>query len=76
VQHSSFRDILRTIEDGDLPDVETVKFGHNEELQLDNWVRTKHYKTFRDMLGTGITCHLQVRFSCDLFLARGTSAEL
>lgn len=55
-QRSSFRDILRTIEEGEF-DSQTIKFG-TESLYLDNWLRRKQYETFRDLLGTGMNIHL------------------
>ncbi|XP_046335157.1 interferon-related developmental regulator 1-like isoform X1 [Haliotis rufescens] len=56
-QRSSFRDILRTIEEWDAPDM-SIKFGV-EGLHLDTWVRKKQYDTFCDLLGSGIYQHLQ-----------------
>ncbi|CAF0736571.1 unnamed protein product [Brachionus calyciflorus] len=65
-QRSSFRDILKTMEEGEF-DVQTVKFG-TESLILDNWVKRKEYETFRDVLGTGINSHLaENEYLRDLF---------
>lgn len=55
-QRSSFRDILKTLEDGEF-DTQTIKFG-TESLLLDNWVKRKEYETLRDLLGTGINTQL------------------
>ena len=56
-QRSSFRDILKTIEEGEF-ETQLVKFG-SESLYLDNWIRRKQYQTFCDLLGTGMNSHLQ-----------------
>lgn len=56
-QRSSFRDILKTIEDGEF-ECQQIKFG-SESLYLDNWVRRKEYETFREILCTGLNSHLQ-----------------
>lgn len=55
-QRSSFRDILRTIEDGEF-ESQSIKFG-SEHLYLDNWVRRKEYEVFREVLCTGMNIHL------------------
>lgn len=66
-QRVCFRDILKTIADGDVFDAQTIKFGV-ESLYLDNWVRRKQYDTLRDLLGTGMNTHLQENeFIRDLF---------
>lgn len=56
-QKSSFRDILKLLEDGQF-DNQTIKFG-TEHLYLDNWLRKKQYESFRELLGTGMNAHLQ-----------------
>jgi len=56
-QRASFRDILKTIEDGEF-DSQTIKFG-SEKLYIDNWVRRKQYDAFREILCTGMNVHLQ-----------------
>lgn len=56
-QRSSFRDILKTIEDGMAPQ-ETIKFG-SEYIVLDTWVRRRQYAALKNALGTGVTLHLQ-----------------
>lgn len=56
-QRSSFRDILKTIEEGVAPE-EVVKFGA-EYMELDSWVRRRQYTALKDALGTGVTLHLQ-----------------
>ncbi|XP_070558092.1 interferon-related developmental regulator 1-like [Ptychodera flava] len=56
-QRSSFRDVLRTVEDNELP-YELIKFG-SETLELDSWVRKTQYGALRDMLGAGMNLHLK-----------------
>lgn len=56
-QRSCFRDVLRTVEEGECP-YETCKFG-TELLELDSWVRIKQYGAFREALGSGVNLHLQ-----------------
>lgn len=56
-QRSSFRDVLRTIEEGEF-ETQAIKFA-SENLYLDNWIRRKQYETFCDLLGTGMNTHLQ-----------------
>ncbi|XP_022098810.1 interferon-related developmental regulator 2-like [Acanthaster planci] len=56
-QRSSFRDIMRTIEDNDIPH-EIIKFGP-EILELDGWVKKQQYVAFREVLGSGTNIHLQ-----------------
>lgn len=65
-QRSSFRDILKTLEEGEF-DTQTIKFG-TESLLLDNWVKRKEYETFRDLLATGMNNHLaENEYLRDLF---------
>lgn len=65
-QRSSFRDILKTIDQGDF-DTQVVRFG-TESLHLDNWVRRKQYETFRELVGSGMNTHLQENeFIRDIF---------
>ena len=65
-QRSSFRDILKTIEEGDF-ETQTIKFG-SENLFLDNWIRRKQFETLRECLGPGMNVHLQENeFVRDLF---------
>jgi len=56
-QRSSFRDVLRAIEDGDCPE-EVIKFGP-EQIELDSWVKRRQYNAFKEVLGTGVNVHLQ-----------------
>ncbi|KAL9972754.1 hypothetical protein ACROYT_G019119 [Oculina patagonica] len=56
-QRSSFRDILKTVEDGIAPE-EVVKFG-TEYMELHSWVQRRQYTALKDILGTGVTVHLQ-----------------
>lgn len=58
-QRVCFRDVLKTIGEGDSPEAQTIKFGRAESLYLDNWVRRKQYDTLRELLGTGMNAHLQ-----------------
>jgi len=57
-QHSSFRDIQLTIEQGELPEPFKVKFG-KEEMEIDSWIKRKHYNSFCEILGTGMNPQLQ-----------------
>lgn len=66
-QRVIFRDILKTIADGNAFDGQTIKFG-SESLFLDNWVRRKQYDTLRELLGTGMNTHLlENEYVRDLF---------
>ncbi|CAH1782610.1 unnamed protein product [Owenia fusiformis] len=56
-QRSSFRDVLRTVEEADAPEM-SVKFGR-ECLEIYSWVRKKQYDMFCSALGTGMNLHLQ-----------------
>lgn len=56
-QRSSFRDVLKTIEEGELAS-QTIKFG-SENLYIDNWIKRKQYETFKELLTTGLNTHLQ-----------------
>jgi len=55
-QRSSFRDILRTVEEGETLR-EQVKFGR-ETLTLDSWVAKMQYDWLCKVLGTGLNLHL------------------
>nr|CAG4638639.1 EOG090X0ARF [Cyclestheria hislopi] len=55
-QRSSFRDILRAIEENEAPDIR-VKFG-KEILDIDSWARKRQYDTFCQVLGSGMNLHL------------------
>jgi len=59
-QRSSFRDILRTVEDAEPPN-EKVKFGQ-EVLYLDSWDRKLQYEWFAKVLGSGMNLHLTNNF--------------
>jgi len=59
-QRSSFRDILRTVEDAEPPN-EKVKFGQ-EVLYLDSWDRKLQYEWFAKVLGSGMNLHLTSNF--------------
>lgn len=56
VQRSSFRDILRSIEDGERP-VLTVRFGR-ERLIIDSWCIKRQYDSLCTILGSGMNLHL------------------
>lgn len=65
-QRSSFRDILRTVEEGQSPE-DTIKFG-NEVLVIDTWTRKRQYEALRDVVGTGMNFHLKANeFLRDVF---------
>lgn len=57
-QRSSFRDVLRGVEEGEPPS-ETIKFG-KEVLKLDSWARKCQYDWFCKMMGAGVNYHLSV----------------
>lgn len=56
-QRSSFRDVLKYIEDDEIPS-ETVKFGR-ERLFIDSWCRKRQYEAFCNVLGSGMNLHLK-----------------
>jgi hypothetical protein len=56
VQRSSFRDILKTLNDNDFDNIQ-IKF-QTEVLYIDNWIRRHQYEQFREILGQGINTHL------------------
>jgi hypothetical protein len=55
-QRSSFRDILRAVEENEAPDIR-VKFGR-ETLDIDSWARKHQYDSFCHLLGSGMNLHL------------------
>jgi hypothetical protein len=57
-QRSSFRDVLRGVEEGESPN-ETIKFG-KEVLNLDSWFIKCQYDYFCKMMGAGMNYHLSV----------------
>ncbi|CAH0384027.1 unnamed protein product [Bemisia tabaci] len=57
MQRSSFRDILRYVEDDASPNVQ-IRFGQ-ETLSLDTWCRKKQYDVFCQVLGSGMNLHLK-----------------
>merc|ERR1719333_272988 len=59
-QRSSFRDILRGVEEGDPPS-EKVKFGQ-EVLYLDSWYKKQQYDWFCKVLGSGMNIHLSSNY--------------
>ncbi|XP_071961068.1 interferon-related developmental regulator 2-like [Antedon mediterranea] len=56
-QRSSFRDIIRTIEEYEAP-FEQIKFG-TEFIEIDSWSRRRQYGVFREALSSGINTHLR-----------------
>lgn len=56
-QRSSFRDILRFVENDEPPNIQ-VRFGQ-EALALDSWSRKKQYDAFCQVLGSGLNLHLR-----------------
>lgn len=56
-QRSSFRDILHTVQDSEVPEM-TVKMGI-ESLPMVGWCQKKQYDAFCQVLGSGINTHLQ-----------------
>jgi len=59
-QRSSFRDILRGVEEGDPPS-EKVKFG-KEVLYLDCWYKKVQYDWFCKVLCSGMNLHLSANY--------------
>ncbi|XP_067127167.1 interferon-related developmental regulator 1 [Centruroides vittatus] len=57
-QRSSFRDILKAVENGETPDIR-IKFGR-ETLYIDSWCRKHQYDAFCQLLGSGMNLHLSV----------------
>jgi len=57
-QRSTFREVLRGVEEGEPPS-ETIKFG-KEVLKLDAWFRKCQYDWFCKVMGPGINFHLGV----------------
>lgn len=55
-QRSSFRDILRAVEENEAPEIQ-VKFGR-EVLDIDSWSRKHQYDSFCHALGSGMNLHL------------------
>ncbi|KAF7665926.1 hypothetical protein LDENG_00127820 [Lucifuga dentata] len=65
-QRSVFRDILKTVEEGDFQS-ETIRFG-TERMVIDTWVRKRSYDAFREFVGSGMNYHLQANeFIRDVF---------
>lgn len=59
-QRSSFRDILKGVEEGEPPN-EKVKFGQ-EVLYLDCWFKKVQYDWFSKVLGSGTNLHLSSNY--------------
>ena len=57
-QRSSFRDILRALEEGGAPRMR-VKFG-TEAVSIHSWSRKRQYDALCQVLGSGMPVHLQV----------------
>nr|XP_002122638.1 interferon-related developmental regulator 2 [Ciona intestinalis] len=56
-QRSSFRDILRAVQNGESPD-DMIKFG-SEVLYLDTWTTKRQYSNLKEILNTGMNFHLK-----------------
>ncbi|XP_074661797.1 interferon-related developmental regulator 2-like [Tubulanus polymorphus] len=56
-QRSSFRDILRAVEEGEAPEL-SIKFAH-EVLYIETWVHKRQYDALCHVMGTGMNNHLQ-----------------
>lgn len=56
-QRSSFRDILRAVEEGDFHEY-SVKFG-TEKLVVDSWMTKRQYDSLCQCLGAGMNLHLR-----------------
>ncbi|RWS15151.1 interferon-related developmental regulator 1-like isoform X1 [Dinothrombium tinctorium] len=56
IQRSSFRDILRAVEDREAPNM-MIKFGR-ERLMINSWSRKRQYEAFCQVLGSGMNLHL------------------
>ncbi|GAB6029901.1 Interferon- developmental regulator 1 [Chamberlinius hualienensis] len=59
-QRSSFRDVLKAIEERELPNIQ-VKFGR-EVLELDEWCKKRQYDAFCQVLGSGMNLHLSENY--------------
>lgn len=57
-QKSSFRDILRAVQEGEAPEM-TIKFAQ-ESLEIYTWVKKMQYSAFCQALGSGVYQHLQL----------------
>lgn len=55
-QKSSFRDILKSVENGQVPD-EVIKFG-SEFIRMTSWTWLCRYNRFKEALGSGTNIHL------------------
>lgn len=55
-QKSSFRDILKSVEDGTAPE-ETIRFG-KEYVTMTSWTWMCRYNAFKEALGSGTNTHL------------------
>ncbi|GFR09761.1 interferon-related developmental regulator 2 [Trichonephila clavata] len=73
-QRSSFRDILRTVEDEEQLDIR-IKLG-KEILYIDNWCHKRQYDAFCQILGSGMNLHLkQNELLRDIFQLGGPIME-
>jgi len=73
-QRSSFRDVLRGVEEGEAPS-ETIKFGR-EVLKLDSWLKKTQYDWFCKSMGAGINFHLSVNAMIREIFDLGASINL
>ena len=85
-QRHSFRDYLHAVKDGEGPG-QVVKFGAGEVLEIDSWVKKRHYeaicqvRAFECMISTGHGCWIDVRtngnvFCCQQVLGAGINRHL
>ncbi|RWS27491.1 interferon-related developmental regulator 1-like isoform X1, partial [Leptotrombidium deliense] len=56
IQRSSFRDVLRAVEEGEPPSIQ-IKFGR-ERLLINSWSRKRQYDAFCQVLASGMNLHL------------------
>ncbi|EDO49696.1 predicted protein, partial [Nematostella vectensis] len=56
-QRASFRDVLKAVEDGAVPE-DSIRFG-TEVMELDSWARRRQYGALKDTLTTGTVTHLK-----------------
>ena len=76
-QRKSFRDILRTVEDGDVPD-EQLKIEKSRH-SFSGWAHIKQLNAVRDVLGKGLNVHFgqneTLRDIFDLYIEAGDGVD-
>eukprot|EP00744_Colponema_vietnamica_P008347 GILI01011914.1.p1 GENE.GILI01011914.1~~GILI01011914.1.p1 ORF type:complete len:410 (-),score=119.91 GILI01011914.1:176-1405(-) len=55
-QRTAFRDIRKTVESGDVPELKLSVLG--DKVVLDNWRSLSQYQSLKDVLESGVTSHL------------------